>query len=259
VPEGDALHRAAERLRVLEGDVIAAESPHPRAAVLGIAERIDGRRLERVEAVGKNLLLTFEGGVVLRSHLRMRGRWHVQEAGARIFGNPWLVLRGERFEAVQRNGPVLELSARAVAQLGPDIMREPADVDEMVRRLRATDQSREIGEALLDQRLVAGIGNLWRAEALFEAGLSPWLRLRDVSDEQLGSALAAASRLMKGPRGRRFVYRRAGRPCRRCGTPILSRPQGENVRIAYWCPGCQSPPPTPHRGHHQRGTEAAEA
>ena len=232
---------------MLEGDVISAESPNPRAAVLGIAERIDGRRLEYVEAVGKNLLLTFEGGVVLRSHLRMRGRWHVQETGAPIFGNPWLVLRGERFEAVQRNGPILELSARAVADLGPDIMCEPPDLDEIVRRLRAADQSRELGEALLDQRLIAGIGNLWRAEALFEAGLSPWLHLRDVSDEQLGCALAAASRLMKAPHGRRSVYRRAARPCRRCGTPIVSRPQGEHVRIAYWCPGCQ------------RGTEAAGA
>ena len=239
MPEGDALHRAAERLRVLEGDVIAAESPHPRAAVLGVAERIDGRRLEYVEAVGKNLLLTFEGGVVLRSHLRMRGRWHVQQAGARILGKPWLVLRGERWEAVQRNGPVLELSARAVAGLGPDIMRDPPELPEMVARLRGTDQGRGLGEALLDQRLVAGIGNLWRAEALFEAGLSPWLRLREVADEQLRSVLSSASTLMRGPRGRRRVYRRAGLPCHRCSTRILSRPQGEHARTAYWCPACQ--------------------
>ena len=259
MPEGDALHRAAARLRVLEGEVIAAESPHPRAAVLGVAERIDGRRLERVEAIGKNLLLTFEGGVVLRSHLRMRGRWHVQHAGERIFGKPWLVLRGGDYEAVQRNGPVLELSARAVAGLGPDIMLDPPDLDGMVARLRDTDQGREIGAALLDQRLVAGIGNLWRAEALFEARISPWLRLRDVSKEELLSALTSASTLMRAPRGRRQVYRRAGLPCRRCGGRILSRPQGEYARIAYWCPGCQSPPPAPHRGHHQRGTGAAEA
>jgi endonuclease-8 len=247
VPEGDALHHAAERLRVLEGSVIAAESPHPRAAVLGVAERIDGRRLERVEAVGKNLLLTFEGGVVLRSHLRMRGRWHVQQAGARTFGKPWLVLRGGAYEAVQRNGPVLELTARGVERLGPDIMLDTLDLDEVVRRFRAAAQSRELGEALLDQRLVAGIGNLWRAEALFEAGLSPWLALRGVSDEELRSVLLAASTLMRGPRGRRRVYRRTGLPCGRCSTRILSRPQGEHARIAYWCPACQ------------RGTEAAEA
>jgi endonuclease-8 len=247
MPEGDALHRAAERLRVLEGEVIAAEAPHPRAALLGVAEKIDGRRLERVEAVGKNLLLTFEGGVVLRSHLRMRGRWHVQQAGGRIIGMPWLILRGGAWEALQRNGPVLELSGRAVSRLGPDIMADPPDLVAMVARFRATDQARELGEALLDQRLVAGIGNLWRAEALFEASTSPWLRLSEVSDEELQSVLSAASTLMRAPRRRRSVYRRAGLPCPRCGTRIVSRGQGENARIAYWCRSCQ------------RGTEAAEA
>jgi endonuclease VIII len=247
VPEGDALHRAAERLRLLEGDVIAAEAPHPRSAMLGIAERIDGRRLERVEAVGKNLLLTFEGGIVLRSHLRMRGRWHVQRAGGRIVGKPWLVMRGDRWEAVQRNGPVLELGASALERLGPDIMADPPNLDAMVARLRATEQSGEIGNALLDQRLVAGIGNLWRAEALFQAGVSPWTRLDEVSDEQLRRVLDAAAQAMRAPRTRRFAYRRAGLPCRRCDTRILSRPQGDHARMAYWCPTCQ------------RGTKAAKA
>lgn len=247
MPEGDALHRAAERLRVLEGDVIAAEAPHPRAAALGVAERIDGHRLERVEAVGKNLLLTFEGGLVLRSHLRMRGRWHVQRAGGSIVGKPWLVLRGRRWEAVQRNGPVLELGGRRVDRLGPDIMREPPDLEGMLARLRAADQGREIGAALLDQSLVAGIGNLWRAEALFSSSTSPWLPLGGASDEELRRVLSAASTLMRARRGPRFVYRRAGLPCRRCGTRILSRPQGDHARIAYWCPSCQ------------RGTGAAEA
>jgi endonuclease-8 len=239
MPEGDSLHRAAERLRVLEGDVIEAEAPHPRAAALGVAERIDGRRLERVEAVGKNLLLTFEGGVVLRSHLRMRGRWHVQRIGGRIVGKPWLILRGHRWEALQRNGPVLELGARAVARLGPDIMADPPDLDGMVTRLRAAARSREIGDALLDQRLVAGIGNLWRAEALFQAGVSPWDRLDEVSDEQVRRVLDEAAGAMRAPRRRRFAYRRAGLSCRRCGTRILSRPQGDHARIAYWCPTCQ--------------------
>ncbi len=88
------MRSAAARLRVLEGQVVAAETPHPRAEVLGIAPRIDGRRLDRVEAVGKNLLFTFDDGTVLRSHLRMRGRWHVRPAGAPRRGTPWLVLRG---------------------------------------------------------------------------------------------------------------------------------------------------------------------
>jgi endonuclease-8 len=242
MPEGDALHRAAERVRALEGEVVHADSPHPRAALLGIAEQIDGRRLERVEAVGKNLLLTFEGGLVLRSHLRMRGRWRVQPVGAKPFGTPWLVLRGRESQAVLWNGPVLELAGerpRAIARLGPDVMRDPPDVDAMVARFRAVPQTREIGDALLDQRLVAGIGNMWKAEALFEAGISPWTALGELSDGRLRDVLGGASELMRGGRRRRAVYRRAGLPCRRCTTLIRSAPQGDDARTAYWCVRCQ--------------------
>src|SRR5881275_3751092 len=110
MPEGDSLHRAARRLQVLVGEQVEVETPHPRAAVKGLAERLDGRRLEQVEAVGKNLLLHFEGGLVLRSHLRMKGRWRVVELGAERHGQPWLVLRGAEREALLWNGPVLELT-----------------------------------------------------------------------------------------------------------------------------------------------------
>jgi endonuclease VIII len=247
VPEGDSLHRAAERLQVLEGLVVEAESPHPRAAMLGIAERIDGRRLERVEARGKNLLLTFEGGLVVRSHLRMRGRWLVQPVGRPVFGRPWLVLRAGPWQAVQRNGPVLEVGTARVARLGPDVMHDPPDLEAMLERFRNTDQGRELGDALLDQSLVAGIGNKWKAEALFEAAVSPWSRLREVEDHDLVNVLSTASTLMRGPRRRNRVYRGVGRPCPRCGAAIRSRPQGEHARMAYWCPLCQA------------GTEAAGA
>jgi endonuclease-8 len=243
VPEGDALHRAAARLRVLEGEVVAVETPHPRAAVLRLAERLDGRRLERVQAVGKNLVLGFEGGLVLRSHLRVRGRWRVQAAGTEPFGTPWLVLRGRERQAVLWNGPVLELTrgrSPAVARLGPDVMADPPDLDGMLGRLRAADQGREVGDALLDQRLVAGVGNMWKAEALFEAEVSPWVRLGELADEELRELLRAAATLMQGPRGRHRVYRRAGRPCPRCGTLVRSYPQGDAARMAYWCPGCQA-------------------
>ena len=242
MPEGDTIHRTAERLRVLEGDVVRADSPHPRAALLGIAERIDGRRLERVEARGKNLLLTFEDGIVLRSHLRMHGRWRVEPAGRPVAGRPWLVLRGEEWQAVQRRGPVLELGRGRTHRLGPDIMVSPPDFDGMVERFRAAGQGRPLGEALLDQALVAGIGNMWKAEALFAAGLKPWVLLRDVNDDQLRDVLAAAARLMRAPRrrGGHRVYRRAGRPCVRCGTLVRSWPQGDDARMAYWCPTCQA-------------------
>jgi endonuclease-8 len=241
VPEGDSLHRAARRLQPLVGQRVEVETPHPRAAVKGLAERLDGRRLDGVEAVGKNLLLRFEGGLVLRSHLRMKGRWRLERRGANRVGKPWLVLRGAEHEAVLWNGAELEL-VRGAPRLGPDILDEPPDYATMVTRLGAAPE-REIGDALLDQRLVAGIGNLWRAEALWEARVSPWLRLGEITDDELRTVLEAAHRLMRtaldARRPPRQVYRRAGRPCPRCGATIRSRAQGENARTAYWCSGCQ--------------------
>jgi endonuclease VIII len=246
MPEGDSLRRAARRLQVLVGERVAVETPHPRAAAGRVAERLDGRRLEAVEAVGKNLLLSFEGGLVLRSHLRMSGRWRVGARGATRTGRPWLVLRGAEHEAVLWNGPVLELRRGGpglLGRLGPDILAEPPDFDAMLARLRRADPSRPVGDAILDQQLVAGIGNLWKAECLWEVRLSPWRPLADVSDEELLAALASANRLMRagvaGARPLRRIYRRAGRGCPRCGTPIRSYAQGDEARTAYWCAECQ--------------------
>src|SRR6185437_10697157 len=198
MPEGDSLHRAAQQLQLLVGEAVEVETPHPRAAVKGLAGRLDGRRLERVEAVGKNLLLHFEGGLVLRSHLRMKGRWRVEARGAARVGKPWLVLRGAEHEAVLWNGAVLELvGARGAPRLGPDILGEPPDYETMLLRMRAGPQEREFGDALLDQRLVAGIGNLWRAEALWEAHVSPWRPLGKLGDDELLAVLGAAHALMR--------------------------------------------------------------
>jgi endonuclease-8 len=251
MPEGDSLHRAARRLQVLVGETVEVESPNPRAAATGVAEQLDGRRLERVEAVGKNLVLSFEGGLVLRSHLRMSGRWTVrrredgeasQARPAR--GRPWLVLRGSGREAVLWGGPVLELNARAVRRLGPDILALPPDFDRMVANLQRADAAREVGDALLDQRLVAGIGNVWKTEALWRAGMSPWRPLEETEEDELRSVLAEAAGLMgesvETGRAVRRIYRQAGRPCPRCGAPIASRGQGDANRTAYWCPSCQS-------------------
>ena len=213
MPEGDALRRAAQRLQVLAGQRVEVETPHPRAAAKGLVERLDGRTLESVVAVGKNLVLRFEGGFVLRSHLRMTGRWRVERRGTLRSGRPWLVLRGDEHEAVLWNGPVLELGrdARRLAHLGPDIL--------------------------------SGIGNTWKAESLWEARVSPWRLLAEVSDDGLRDVLGAANRLMRasveGVPPQRHVYRRAGRGCPRCGTAIRSHPQGEAARTAHWCPGCQ--------------------
>ncbi len=243
--EGDSLHRAAARLQPLVGQRIEVETPHPRAQALRLAERLQGRRLERVEAVGKNLLLEFDGGLVLRSHLRMSGRWQLRPRGEQRTGRPWLVLRSAADEAVLWNGPVLELSRRGIARLGPDVLADPPELDAIVANL-GRDQSRELGDALLDQRLVAGIGNLWKAERLWRARLSPWLKVRSASGEELRALLDDTSTLMRasvaGARPDRQVYRRAGRPCPRCGTPIRSRGQGDDNRTAYWCPSCQGDP-----------------
>lgn len=239
MPEGDTLHRAALRLQVLVGQKVGVETPHPRA-VKQLAERLDGLVLESVEAVGKNLLLRFQGGHVLRSHLRMSGRWRVVPRGAPRVGLPWLVLRGAEHEAVLWNGPVLELDKPL--QGGADILAEEPAYDEMLANLR-THASRQVGDALLDQRLVMGIGNIWRSEALWEARVSPWKPLETVSDTELRQILQSAHRLMSasasGARPLRRVYRRAGRPCRRCGAAIRSHAQGDGARIAYWCPTCQ--------------------
>ena len=201
--------------------------------------------LESVDAHGKNLIFRFEGGVVLRSHLSMSGRWTVAPSGSRQAGRPWLVLRGDRFEGVLWNGPVLELHTRGIARLGPDILERPPRFDVMLARMRTAEQSRWFGETLLDQSLVAGIGNMWLAETLWQVELSPWRRLRAVSEADRRRALEAAAALMRGSvdggrRGGHQVYRRVGRPCPRCGARICSWGQGDDNRMTYWCPGCQA-------------------
>ena len=204
MPEGDSLHRAARRLQPLVGEVVEIETPHPQAQVTRVAERLGPRRrLESVEAVGKNLLLRFEGGLVVRSHLRMNGRWYVQPVEKPVLGRPWLVLRGERVQALQFNGPVLRVDDGVVRRLGPDVLAAEPDVEAMLARLRGADPALALGEALQTQRLVSGIGNMWMAEALWEARLSPWLRVGEATDEQLRAALDAAraadARLARGP------------------------------------------------------------
>jgi endonuclease VIII len=224
------------------GQRLEVEAPNPRAQATQVAPRVDGRVLESVEAVGKNLLLRFEGGVVVRSHLRMTGRWRIEPRGKARTGLPWLVLRGETREGVLWNGPVLTLETRNLRRLGQDMLTDEFDLEAAIARLRRSGD-RRLGEALQDQRLVAGIGNMWMAEALWSIRASPWLRVSDVDDGVLRAAVAAARRLMRdalatGRQGRQ-VYRRAGRPCPRCGTIVRSRGQGDENRTAYWCPGCQ--------------------
>ena len=193
MPEGDSLHRAARRLQVLVGETVEVESPNPRAAATGVAEQLDGRRLEGVEAVGKNLLLSFEGGLVLRSHLRMSGRWTVRARGSATRGRPWLVLRGRGREAVLWNGPVLELNKRAVRSLGPDILARPPDLDRMVANLRRARRPRRRrcpsrpASRRRDREHVEGGG------ALASRGLPVAPRRRNVGGRASGRARASGA------------------------------------------------------------------
>jgi endonuclease-8 len=248
MPEGDALHRAAARLRVLVGERVEASSPNPRGLVTGVARLVDGRILESVEAVGKNLFLRFEGNVTVRSHLRMSGRWRVERRGmGERRGLPWLVLRTADWEATQWNGPVLAVDALRTRSLGPDLLADETTIDQVVARIRRVEPTRLVGEVLVDQRVVAGIGNMWLAELLWQAHVSPWFPLARVTDEELVDGLSWARDMMRRsvggerPRGR-AVYRRTGRPCPRCGAAIRSRGLGELNRTAYWCDGCQRGP-----------------
>jgi endonuclease-8 len=230
MPEGDSLHRAARRIQPLVGEEVRAEAPHPRGAA--VASLVDGRRLLAARAVGKNLLLEFEGDVVVRSHLRMRGRWSVVPAGSKRAGRPWLVLRGRKQEAVLWNGPVLELDRGRTARLGPDILTDPIEP----ARLRHVDQRRALGEILLDQRVVAGIGNLWKAEALWHARVSPWRTVRRGARARPRRSGAADEVVARGrpARAGRLPPRRASLSALRESDPLArpGRRQSDGVLVS---------------------------
>jgi endonuclease VIII len=257
MPEGDTIHYAAGRIRsVLAGhvpDEIA--TPHPRFARDGWPERLSGRAVTAVDALGKHLLLRFEGGLAIHSHLRMTGSWRVLQRRPRAgYGvHTWLVLRRGEHEVVQIRGPVLELMTESrirfdqrLAGLGPDILAPEFDSGRFLRRLREDDPTRAIGDALLDQRTIAGIGNLWKVEGCFEARVDPWRPAGQVSDDEALAIVAACRPRMQqsaadGRQDRhRRIYGHPGRPCPRCGAPILSRGQGDGNRTTYWCPTCQA-------------------
>jgi endonuclease-8 len=257
MPEGDTIHYAANRIRpVLEGRVPQEIlTPQARHRAEGWPERLAGRTVDSVEAHGKHLLLRFAAGLTIHSHLRMSGSWAVYARGARWRRAPrraWLIIRCGEWEVVQFDGPVLELLGDArvrldprLRRLGPDVIGESFDEQLFLRRLREDDPTRPIGDALLDQRTVAGIGNMWKAESCFAASVDPWRATGEVRDDEALSVVAFAREHMarsavEGFTARpRAVYRRAGMPCPRCGVRISQRGQWEDNRLTFWCAGCQ--------------------
>ena len=258
MPEGDTIAYAAARIRpVLEGRVPdEILTPHPRHALDRWPDRLGGRVVTSVDPHGKHLFLRFEGDLVLHSHLGMVGVWGVYGPGrrwGRSARRAWIVFRAGDHEVVEFDGPLLELMTEGrtgfdqrLAALGPDVLAPEFDTDRFLARLRSDDPTRPLGDALLDQRNVAGIGNIWKAEGCWEAGIDPWRALGSVSDQEVVAIIdAVRPRMMRsaseGPRaiGPR-VYRMTGRPCPRCGGRITSRGQGDANRTTYWCQGCQS-------------------
>ncbi|HXE45350.1 MAG TPA: DNA-formamidopyrimidine glycosylase family protein [Conexibacter sp.] len=258
MPEGDTILRAARRIRpVLEGavpdEILTPQARHARDRW---PERLRGRAVTHVDTHGKHLFVRFEGDLVLHSHLRMTGAWAVHAQGLRWRRAPhraWLVVRARGHEVVEFDGPVLELMTagrtrfdQRLAALGPDVLADAFDEAAFLKRLRADDPTRPLGDALLDQRIVAGLGNIWKTEGCWGAQLDPWRKLRDVTDAETLAVIAdvrprmLAAAALAGPRAEaRRVHDRAGRPCPRCGTRIEARGQGDDNRTTFWCPGCQ--------------------
>ena len=289
MPEGDTIFRAARTLhRALAGrQVVRFESVLPALTRIHEDSPLTGRTIESVTAAGKHVLMRFSpldvargdhepvewpGGLVLRTHMRMNGSWHIYRPGEK-----WLrprrdmriVVATDAFEAVGFNVPVAELlQDKALARqpdlrlMGPDLLGASFDADEAVRRFRERP-ALAIADALLNQRVVAGAGNVYKSEVLFLCGVDPFRRVDRVTDEQLRAILETARKHLKAnvidptaaivtyrgyrrttrradPSERLYVYGRARKPCRKCGTRIEVRAQGPNARLTYWCPACQS-------------------
>jgi endonuclease VIII len=272
MPEGDTLFRTAAVLReVLLGRQVTAARGRPGGAQLA---RLVGSRVDRVDSVGKHLLIGFDGGLSLHTHLGMNGSWHRYRAGERWRRSPAravCVLETATAVAVCFDAPVAELiETRALglhptlARLGPDLIEPEPDIETALARLEGVPSTTTIAEGLLDQRAMAGLGNVYRSEVLWQALVSPFTPVGELSELTLRTLVETGARLLRanrdsphrvttrdalggapgsgGPRrGMRDlnVYGRAGRPCPRCGTTIRTRVIGELPRRVWWCPACQ--------------------
>lgn len=256
MPEGDTILRTARVLhRALAGRVVERfeaprlEGPHPGPGTL----------VTGVEAVGKHLFVDFDTGLSLHTHMRMNGSWHLYRPGA-----PWrkpagaarVVIEVEGAVAVCFSAPVVEMvdgAARTLSHLGPDLCQPDTDLDEALRRLvRFIPPETAIAEVLLDQRVAASVGNVYKSEVLFACGVDPFTPVGQLSLPMRRRLFESAARLLRAnlegwqrstvQGGGLAVYGRSGRPCRRCGTAIRCQRHGAQARTTYWCPTCQPPP-----------------
>ena len=274
MPEGDSIFRAARGLqRALAGRTVSRfESVFPRLTNPLEDRPLVGQVIDRVEARGKHLLIWFSGGLVLRTHMRMHGSWHIYRPGERwqrAHHDMRIVLETPEFIAVAFNVPVAEFETAAtldraapLRDLGPDPLRDDFDPARAVDRITER-RDMEIADALLDQRAIAGIGNIYKSETLFASTVNPFTLVGDLTREQIESLVAVAAKFLRvnvsessrgmatygglrrttgrfDPGARLWVYGRGGKPCRRCGTPIERAKQGPYARSTYWCPTCQS-------------------
>jgi endonuclease-8 len=275
VPEGDSIFRTARTLhRALGGHLITGFiSVFPAVNRIVDDQPIVGQTIESVTSRGKHLLMAFSGGLTLHTHMRMNGSWHLYRPGER-WQRPRSEMRilvsTDRIVAVGFSVPIAELLSRRelarhsqLRSLGPDPLQAGFDRGEVVKRIR-DQSSAAIGDVLLDQRVVAGIGNVLKSEVLFVAGLNPFTPARSLDDAAVNRAIDALRELMAAsvvdsasappafgrrttrsldPAARLWVYGRSGKPCRRCGTPVQSKKTGADARISYWCPTCQPDSP----------------
>lgn len=274
MPEGDTIFRSARTLhRALAGSPVTGfETAYAQLASVDDQTPVKGRMIEKVESRGKWLLVYFSDDLILVTHMLMSGSWHIYRRGERwqkSRAHMRIVIQTEKYEGVAFDVPVAQFHtpqslARhpAMTRLGQDLARTTFNQADASARLLA-ESGEEIGNVLLNQRVIAGIGNVFKSEICFACGINPFRTVSSLSDAEVSALLDASHRLMQanirehapggivtytGPRrttrandpaARLWVYRREGRECRRCGTTILMRKQGPGARSTYWCPQCQ--------------------
>ena len=275
MPEGDTIFRSARALgRALGGRSITGfRSTYPLLTRFNDDTPLVGQSVDGVESRGKWLLMHFSGGATLATHMLMNGSWHIYRPGERWqrpTGAARIVIETSDYVAVGFDVPMAEMHSarslereRKIPAARGDVLSRAFDEDAVVRRI-VTESDRELGDVLLRQRVLAGIGNVFKSEVCFVTGLHPFRKVATLSEMQVREVVATARKQLaanvledSGDRivtyrgvGRRttgradpsenlWVYGRKGKPCRKCGTPIESRLQGMDARITYWCPECQ--------------------